>query len=613
MCGIVGIFGKKVSSQNLKEQIIKMSSHVAHRGPDGNGNFVDNGIALGHRRLSIIDLSDNGKQPLWNEDQSIHMVFNGEIYNYKELRQGLIERGHKFTSESDGEVIIHLYEEHSYDCLLYLEGMFSFAIYDKKENKLFLARDRIGEKPLYYLWHDNTFYFASEIKSFVDLPNFNFEISEEGLTYYFANTQVPAPFTIYKHIYKIIPSHYYVVHENNDIETKQYWHIDYTDKFIGNTNTLVVELENLFINIIDKTLASDVPIGVTLSGGIDSSLVLSLMKKVSNLPFKTFSLGKNSNGVNDLEIERANIVSKRYDTAHHILKFDEMLFSDCELVMSRFCEPIGIFDNFHMFYLNKYIKDYLKVVLTGNGADEIFGGYASYCSILTQSETMNFRDTSVQNKQLEINQMIYENYYNDIKTNSFMLFSKDMEHSSVRFNLSLLLEPYFKLATYDNFLDARLFIDLLIAVNHSATLMDIIGMAHSLEVRSPFLNPLLIKFAASLPLHLKVRNKNDENTNKYILKILAQRYLPDDLIFISKLRCGQFIDYHQMMKSSWKVEMENLLFDYGKRLSAYFCQNKIKSLWSKFISNSTSELEDQNLRKLFIFILWHKNGCLVGK
>lgn len=582
-----------------------MAQSIHHRGPDDEGFFSKDNILLGFKRLSIIDLSDQANQPLFNEDNTLVMVFNGEIYNYKYLRNMLIRNGHSFSSESDGEVILHLYEDYGHNCLSFLEGMFAFAIYDFKEKKLFLSRDRIGEKPLYYMWYNNDFYFSSEIKSFKTLADFQPTLSETAIVSYFANTQVPAPLTIYSTVYKIVPAYYCIIDHKMRISFKNYWSIDYTNKIDSSLIDSVSNLQDILSTVINRTLVSDVPIGVTLSGGIDSSLVLALIKFTYKKPLKTFTLGNNENKQDDEELQRAKIISNHYGSDHHVLRFDEIKFRDCIEVISAFCEPIGIYDIFHLFFLKKDIREHVKVVLSGNGADEVFAGYSSYTNIFLHAKEILESSNQRLNAYTTINNLITDNYRLEFLNNREMLFSDSMIKRTKEVEPNVFLQHYFPLVKYDNFLDARLFIDLLISVNHSATLPDVVGMANSVEVRAPFLNHNIIEYAAKLPLNFKV-NCLDAKKNKYILKKLSERYLPMELIYLDKLRCGQFIDYDLKIKTVWKHEIEELFFNYSKKIGDIFCPYKLHILWEKFLMNRSTPLENQNIRKLFIFLLWHK-------
>ncbi len=291
MCGICGIKtfdSVQVDAENI---VRRMCAQIYHRGPDAEGYYVDQDIAIGMRRLKIIDLK-TGNQPIYNEDKNLCIVFNGEIYNYKQLMQDLLSRGHKFRTATDTEVIIHLYEEYGEACLNKLRGMFAFAIWNKREKKLFIARDQLGIKPLYYTSKPQAFLFASELKSILSLPAIeeNKELDYTALSDYFTFLYVPAPRTIYKNIYKLLPGHYLTV-KNDVIDIKKYWDITFEENHKKNEKEYIDEFLELFEESVRLHMVSDVPLGAFLSGGADSSLVVAMMSKISGNPAETFTMG----------------------------------------------------------------------------------------------------------------------------------------------------------------------------------------------------------------------------------------------------------------------------------------------------------------------------------
>ena len=610
MCGIAGIFNGTGPSSISLEVLTKMSNTMSHRGPDDEGTYIDNHVALGHKRLTIVDLTANARQPLVNEDQTLVLVFNGEIYNYESLKNTL-KKDHCFRSKSDAEVILHLYEEFGFDCLHQLDGMFAFALYDKTNRRLFLARDRTGEKPLYYLTFRGAFYFASEIKAFHQIPGFQPEISSKGFLSFFLHTQVPAPLCIYRDIRKIVPSHYVVIDENNTLTQRPYWRLNCTTKTDRSLREALRDFDDVLEGAIRKSTVSDVPIGMSLSGGIDSSIVLAMMKRFYPEPIKTFTLGAINNGVRDLEFERAQRIATLFDSEHHTCDFENMRFSDFEGAICHFDEPVGIYDTVHTYYFHRFVSQHVKVLITGNGADEIFGGYRSYSAYNRKARLLDLLLGPLNRKRCWIDSILEQRFNRRNERNAQLLFSSDMAIRAYDFHVREYFRDYYELVDYDRVLDARLFNDLMITLNHTPSLGDTTGMAHSLEIRSPFLDREVMEFSATLPTSYKLKFFGDHLTNKFILKTLAKEYLPQDLIFAMKYPCGTFIDYFNMMKTSWRPDVEEVLFQYGCKLDAFFSQPKVHELWRNFVNNklSTSVTAENGcyfLLKVIIFMVWHR-------
>src|SRR3989344_3167820 len=371
MCGINGF--------NFQdERLIKeMVGATRHRGPDQEGFYCDNKVSLGHARLSIIDLSDNARQPLWNEDGSLAIVFNGEIYNFQELRKKLQEAGHKFRSLSDTEAILHLYEDRGEKCLEDLNGIFAFAIYDKRKNELLLARDRIGIKPLYYYFDGRKFIFSSEIKGILAHP-IPREIDETALDHHFRIFFTPSPYTLIKGIRKLPPAHY-LVHKNWKIEIKKYWDIEDLPE-IESKEEMVGGIRQLLKDSVKRQLISDRPLGIFLSGGIDSTSVLGIAKEFVPGKIKTYSVWF------DVEPEKFNIdfysarkTADFYQTDHHELLISDIDARDnIEKVIWHMEEPVPNSVQIATFLLAREAKKDVAVVLGGDGGDEIFGGYPRY-------------------------------------------------------------------------------------------------------------------------------------------------------------------------------------------------------------------------------------------
>ena len=376
MCGIVGIINRDEDSPCNQQNLIAMRDLQAHRGPDDSGLFAKDHIGLGHRRLSIIDIS-SGQQPMTNEDRTLWIVFNGEIYNYRELRSELRNRGHIFRTESDTETILHLYEEEAENCVNKLNGMFAFAIWNDRDKSLFLARDRIGIKPLYYALAKKSFLFASEIKSlFVDdmVPA---QINEDAIAEYFTFRDIGGEATLFRGVKTLQPGHF-LKFSKDQVEISQYWSPFPHNRVFGmRENDAVAELESLLLDSVRIRLMSDVPLGTLCSGGIDSSLVTAIAAGYAGENLNTFSVGFHESDYDETDF--AQTVSRKYATKHHEARLSGVEYAELlpEMIWQNDL-PLNFANSIQIYAISKLAKDFVTVVLTGEGADELFGGYPRY-------------------------------------------------------------------------------------------------------------------------------------------------------------------------------------------------------------------------------------------
>src|SRR5437763_1105943 len=373
MCGIAGFIDVERSRENAEQLIDRMCQVIRHRGPDDQGVWVGNGVGLGMRRLSIIDLA-GGQQPIFNEDRSILIVFNGEIYNYRELQKELQERGHRFTTNSDTETIVHAYEEYGDDCVKHLRGMFTFAIWDRKRQRLLAARDRFGKKPLNYYWDGQRLIFGSEIKSILeaDIPR---EINHIALDEYLVYRCIPTPHTLFKDVMKL-PAAHILIYENGQISTKRYWDLPFTPTCQDDEATAIERTRELLKEAVQVRLMSEVPLGAFLSGGVDSSIVVALMSQMLAQPVKTFSIGFEEDDYSELPYARQ--VARHFGTDHHEFFVKPELVSVLPQLAWAYDEPFGDASMLPTYYVSKLAREHVTVVLTGDGGDEIFGGYSRY-------------------------------------------------------------------------------------------------------------------------------------------------------------------------------------------------------------------------------------------
>src|ERR1035437_1549151 len=382
MCGINGIaYSPATTKQVRKAQLIAMRDCLRHRGPDDGGVFIDRNIGLGHRRLSIVDVA-HWAQPMISADRNCTIVFNGEIYNHADHRKELTSKGHQFQNHSDTETILHLYEEYGRDCVEHMRGMFAFAIWDKRKQELFLARDRFGVKPLYYVHAaDGSFYFASEIKSLIAAGAVKPEINFSALPDQFANHGTSGDETLYKGVKRLLPGHT-LIWKDERVEIREYWDLEFEPKSFPQTDAEYIgEWRDMFRRSVEMRLMSDVPLGMFLSGGIDSSAIAAMMSGMTDEPIKTFSVGFTEREANELRYAR--LVAKTFKTDHHEINITPKEFFEAlpKLVWHE-DEPIGFVASVPLYFVSKLAQQHVKVVLTGEGADETLAGYGRYAKAL---------------------------------------------------------------------------------------------------------------------------------------------------------------------------------------------------------------------------------------
>ncbi len=560
MCAICGII--KNEGKVEEKLLFEMTCLMNYRGPDEEGYFIEENVGLGHRRLSIIDLK-TGKQPLFNEDKKVVLICNGEIYNFKELRENLEKKGHKFRTNSDNEVIIHLYEEKKEKCVDYLRGMFAFALWDSNEKKLFLTRDRLGQKPLIYSLVGKDIVFSSEIKSILLYPEIKKEINFEALSDYLTYQAIPSPNTIFKDIKKIPPA-CYLIWENGNIKIEKYWDIDFTKKIYFKNENDYMEL--LWQNLKEATklrLISDVPLGAFLSGGIDSSTIVGIMSEMCEIPVKTFSVGFDVKEYSELEY--AKIVAKKFGTQHHEFIVKPDIINILPKLVWHYNEPFADSSMIPTYYVAKETSNYVKVALNGDGGDENFAGYDRYYQTMVLSKLYSFCKktglTSLYVKNLI--EKIYQKFSAPFPVR-ILEWIKEADDFGFGFAYSRRLQsfsdiwkekiysPWFKneLKNYnsiekvdklweknkaDNLLEKMLYTDFHLYLPEVLMVkIDIATMANSLEGRSPFLDYKFIETISSFPPELKLKGK----ISKYILKKKLKGFLPDEILKRGKMGFG---------------------------------------------------------------------------
>ena len=383
MCGICGVVSVDRAEKIDLGVLVGMRDTLAHRGPDDSGAYVGPGVGLGHRRLSIIDLRPEGRQPMSNEDDSVRIVFNGEIYNFEELRRGLVAAGHRFRSRTDTEVIVHLYEEMGVKCLDRLRGMFAFALWDERRRRLLLARDRLGKKPLYYAFDGKRLIFASEAKAILSHPSVAAQPDQQALHHYLTLGYVLSPLCAYRGISKLPPAHFltfpahFLTFEDGRLEIRRYWELSYLPKLKISEAEADDEILRQLEEAVKLRMISDVPIGAFLSGGLDSSAIVALMSRHSSQPVKTFTIGFREQDYN--ETDYARIVARRFGTEHHEFQVEPEAAADIVSELAwHYDEPYADSSAIPTYYLSKLTRRYVTVALNGDAGDENFAGYRRY-------------------------------------------------------------------------------------------------------------------------------------------------------------------------------------------------------------------------------------------
>lgn len=559
MCGIAGEISW--NGDAASDAVERITAALAHRGPDDNGLWrsTDGRCVLGHRRLSIIDLSSAGHQPMRDPITGNVIVFNGEIYNFQDIRRELERDGERFRSDSDTEVILALYRLRGRTCLARLRGMFAFAIWDEARGELFLARDRVGKKPLAYAPTRNGLAFASEIDALARHPKVDRELDVEALDLYLQLQYVPAPWTIYRGIRKLPAGHFAVVRPGG-MTMEPYWQVDYRTKRAVIESEALDLFEEKLSEAVRLRMIADVPIGALLSGGVDSSVVVALMARQSREPIRTFSIGFEEAAFN--EVEYANIVARRYETAHH----PEILRPDVQGIMRtlvrHYGEPYADPSAVPSFQVARAARKHVKVALNGDGGDELLGGYPRYtlsdtairlAPMLGRSASGNGleklldglpaartvpqkirRRWLIRYAHPELQSMLnYEAMWNDPERSRLLPDAPNGARSVVgRWREEWLTRA---IASADNPIDRMLWLDSqTYLAGNLLVKMDIASMHCGLEARSPLLDQEVIEFAAGLPVHLKVHR----GTGKYLLKKLGERYLPRELMYRRKMGFG---------------------------------------------------------------------------
>jgi asparagine synthase (glutamine-hydrolysing) len=656
MCGICGKYFSDPDARVSPAEIQCMADAIAHRGPDGQGFYVRGQVGLGHRRLAIIDLS-TGDQPMTNEDESVWIVFNGEVYNFQELREKLLAKGHTFKSRSDTEVIVHAYEELGPDCVTHLRGMFAFAIWDVKRQRLFLARDRVGIKPLYYCQTKDALYFASELKSIITDPAVPRDLNFSALRLFFSFNYLPGPDTLFKNIHKLLPGHYLIA-EQGRISIRQYWDLQFTDKRCSlSFEDAAEELRSLLSSTVSDHMIADVPVGILLSGGVDSSAVLSFAVQNTNKKVKTFTVGFDGDQVVD-ERSYARMAAERFHTEHYettitAQDFWDFLPSYVWHMEEPVCEPPAV----ALYYVTKLARNHVKVLLSGEGGDEAFGGYVNYRNMLRLQRLCGLLgplarpagalaewlgrfagDGRIERYGYAMGRPLAAHYFSRTSgPTSFFnryaerFFTPDFLHatggcvpstwgegqregeplfpqrstlnpqlsssegpSSAAAFIAHLSEP----VRNEHLLNQMLYIDTKTWLPDDLLVKaDKITMANSLELRVPLLDHVVLEFAASLPVEFKVL----KTQSKRLLKAAFAKVLPEQVL--TRKKAGFPVPYESWLRNGLRGRVEDILLSNRALGRGYFRKREVSRLLK---SNAAGASLSKEAFCLIAAELWHR-------
>ncbi len=619
MCGITGAYCLNKKRSINPDSLKAMSMVIAHRGPDDHGYYFNDNFKIGfsHRRLSIIDLN-NGKQPMANISETIWITYNGEIYNFKELKKELILKGYQFKTKSDTEVIIYLYEEYGIKAFHRLNGIFSFAIYDKSKNLLVLARDQFGIKPLYYYYDNDYLIFGSEIKSILANPNYKKLFDYNSFNSFLTFRYNPSPQTLFKGIHKLIPGNFLTASINGEINTNSY--VDYrpsSNQGISEDEA-IHEYQRLLQNAINRQMISDVPVGVLLSGGIDSAIITCLMNAKSKEKIKTFSIGFEGKGDFN-ELDDAKETAALFGTDHYSIIMNKNDYLDFFFKSFQFLEePIAESTIPALFHVSKLASNYLKVVLAGQGADEPLGGYHRYLGekyinkfgLLFKVLPLNIIN-KIFSRNEKLKRAIYTSNFSDeldrflrlytifTPKQKDLLLNEDSKKNIEDVNRSLINRLYYEAEDLHDSLSKLFYIDTRLSLSDNLLLFgDKITMANSIEMRVPFLDIELVRFLESLPSHFKLKGM----TQKYLHKKAVKKWLPDRIVYRKKR------GFQTPMDNWLQNDLSSFVKDYlcsNKSMTAnFFNLNEIERMIDCHISKK--ENYTRNLFTLLSFEVWSR-------
>lgn len=627
MCGICGKVYFDRNRPVEPEILLAMTDQIVHRGPDSDGHYINGPVGLGSRRLSIIDV-EGGRMPIPNEDETIWIVYNGEVYNFPEIRRDLIAKGHEFATHSDTETIVHLYEEVGDDCVKYLNGMFGFALWDNRKRRLLVARDHVGIKPIYYAHLNDRLVFGSEIKSM--LPDgLDREIDPIALHDYLSLNYVPGPRTMFSAIKKLLPGHILTYEQDTqEVKIQQYWDIPASHREVGSINS-TADIENSLLNLLRQSvrdqMISDVPLGAFLSGGVDSSLIVALMSEVSDRPVKTFSIGFQQESYSELPYAR--IIANKFKTDHHELIVDPKATDIITSMANYFDEPFADSSSMAVYLVSQLAAENVTVALSGDGGDEIFGGYSTYQADKIASyyrrlprqigsglipRLVNMLPVSDDKVSLDFKlrrfmaggmrpplaaHYAWKAFFSE-EAKSRLYRSTNGNGHGIRPSVSV-MQQYFDDYPTNDIMNKILYVDSkVLLVDGMLTKVDRMSMAHSLEVRVPLLDLRLVEFMAHLPSDLKINRMK----LKYLLKKVSSRVLPDEIL--NRPKAGFSIPVASWVKTDLRDMVNDHLGRDGLSKHGLFDEAVVREILNNHWSGKSNH--SHNIWNLLMFSLWHE-------
>ena len=620
MCGIAG-FTRFSSSYGDEGLLKRMGQVMLYRGPDAGGEYLDAGVGLCHRRLSIIDLSAAGNQPMYGKGGELVIVFNGEIYNFQTLRAELMAQGYQFTSQTDTEVLLALYQRDGEDLVKKINGMFAFAIWDQRAQKLFMARDRLGKKPLYYYPCDNGVVFGSELKCLLEAQDIPRKIRADAVADFFAYQYIPDPKTIFQGIYKLEPGYTLTV-TREGVEKRQYWDLNFRQQVTQAEDTVADELLSRVRAAVKQRMISDVPLGAFLSGGVDSSGVVALMAECSDKPVTTCSIGFDSKEYDEVDFARE--IAHQVQADHHEFTVKENVVDNLEKIAAYFDEPFADPSLVPTYFVSQLARKQVTVAIAGDGGDENFAGYSKYAVDAVEHRLRSKVPRMVRKHILPLlagmlagrggtllrkahtllSSLAHEPGYAFFLSNSTFrpqlwdrLVRDDFLHQLNGYHASDVTVSVFNQAPADDHLSRVLYTDFKTYLPGDILVkVDRMSMANSLEVRAPLLDYELVEYAATIPGELKLK----QGDKKYILKKAFSRLIDPDKLKRKKM--GFSVPLGEWLRHEIKPLAEQLLFQSETGLCDYFKMDQVRLLWDEHQSHKQDYADE--LWNMVMFQLW---------
>lgn len=625
MCGLAGFLRTPQTPERGSHHrwLEAMGEALYHRGPDAGGVYLDEKVGLSHRRLSIVDLSDAGTQPMASPCGRYVIAFNGEIYNFRILRKELEQEGHQFRTQTDTEVFLTLFSLEGIQCLAKLNGMFAAALWDVKEGQLYLARDRLGKKPLYYYWHNGHFAFASEIKALHRAPFVKTTIRPDAVKDFFFYQYIPDPKSIYRDVHKLPPGHW-IKTDGIQLACHQYWDLSFKETNSGSENELASGLRKKLAEAVDLRMISDVPLGAFLSGGVDSSAVVSLMAEQSTHPVTTCAIGFDSKRFD--EVQYARQISELFHTDHHEFTVKESVSDHLTAIARFFDEPFGDPSFIPTYFVSQLARRQVTVALAGDGGDENFAGYSKYYTDAVENRLRGLFPGAIRQFAFPMtarwlrklghpmarkgaslmetlsldpatafyvsNRFCHPNIWNRVANTQLAKETADYDPADVtRF--------HYNKADSDDHLARILYTDIKTFLPGDILVkVDRMSMANSLETRAPILDYRVVEYAANLPSSLKLKGRE----KKYLLKKAFEKELPDDILYRKKM--GFSVPLAQWLRKEIRSTAEPLLTTDQGGLNEFFNLGEINVLWQAH--QKGSDAYTQELWTLLAFALWRQ-------